>query len=145
MQIYLHLNTLRSRQNGRRFPDDIFQCIFLYENVLIWTKVSVQFIPKGPINNIPDLFQIMGWCRSGDKPLSEPMMSSFLTHICVTGPQWVNSTRVTTNPAHINPHQKLTHQIIRSMTDYIYIYVYIYMPLKTTIYYCNMPNTCFQQ
>ena len=28
--------------------------------------------------------------RSGDKPLSEPIMVSLLTHICVTRPQWVN-------------------------------------------------------
>ena len=31
----------------------------------------------------------MAWCRAGDKPLSEPMMVSLLTHICVTWPQWV--------------------------------------------------------
>ena len=29
---------------------------------------------------------------AGAKPLSEPMMVSLLTHICVTQPQWVNST-----------------------------------------------------
>ena len=29
--------------------------------------------------------------RPGDKPLSEPMMVSLLTHICVTRPRWVNS------------------------------------------------------
>ena len=28
--------------------------------------------------------------RSGDKPLSEPMMVSLMTHICVARPQWVN-------------------------------------------------------
>ena len=44
-----------------------------------------------PINNIPAVVQIMAWRRSGDKPLSEPMMISLLTHICVTRPQWVNS------------------------------------------------------
>ena len=32
----------------------------------------------------------MAWCRSGDKPLSQPMMGSLLTHICVTRPQWFN-------------------------------------------------------
>ena len=32
----------------------------------------------------------MAWRRSGDKPLSEPMMVNLLTHICVTRPQWVN-------------------------------------------------------
>ena len=31
----------------------------------------------------------MAWRRTGDKPLSEPMMVSLLTHICVTRPQWV--------------------------------------------------------
>ena len=33
--------------------------------------------------------QIMAWCRSGDKPLSEPMVVSLQTHIWVTQPQWV--------------------------------------------------------
>ena len=60
------------------------------ENVWITTKNSMKFVPKGPINNIPALVQIMAWCRPGDKPLSEPMMVSLLTHICVTRPQWVN-------------------------------------------------------
>ena len=32
----------------------------------------------------------MAWRRPGDKPLSEPVMVSLLTHICVTRPQWVN-------------------------------------------------------
>ena len=32
----------------------------------------------------------MAWHRSGDKPLSEPMMISLPTHIGVTRPQWVN-------------------------------------------------------
>ena len=31
----------------------------------------------------------MAWRRPGDKPLSEPMMVSLPTHICVTQPQWV--------------------------------------------------------
>ena len=35
------------------------------------------------------LVQIMAWRRPGDKPLSEPMMVSLLTQICVTRPQWV--------------------------------------------------------
>ena len=33
----------------------------------------------------------MAWRHSGDKPLSEPMMVSLPTHICVIRPQWVNS------------------------------------------------------
>ena len=33
----------------------------------------------------------MAWRRSGDKPLSEAMMVSLPTYICVTRPQWVNT------------------------------------------------------
>ena len=83
-------NTLRPRQNGRHFADDVLKCIFLSENVWISLKISLKFVPKGPINNIPPLVQIMAWRRQGDKPLSEPMMASLLTHICVTWLQWVN-------------------------------------------------------
>ena len=79
--------TLRPRQNGRRFTDDTFKRIFLNENVRISIKISLKFVPKGPINNNPSLVQIMAWCRSGDKPLSEPMIVSLTTHICVTRPQ----------------------------------------------------------
>ena len=81
--------TLRPRQNGHRFADDTFNSIFLNENVRISIKISLKFVPKGPINNNPVLVQIKAWRRSGDKPLSEPMMVSLLTHICVTRPQWV--------------------------------------------------------
>ena len=84
------LNTLRPRQNGRHFADDIFKRIFLYENIWIPIKISLKFVPRGSINNIPALVQIMAWRRPGDKPLSKPMMGSLLTHICVTRPQWVN-------------------------------------------------------
>ena len=87
----LHLTSLRPRQNGRHFADDIFKCIFLNENAWISLKISLKFFPKVPIDNIPALVQIMAWRRPGDKPLSEPMMVSLLTHICVTGLQWVKS------------------------------------------------------
>ena len=86
-----YINRLRPRQNGRHFADDIFKCILLNENVWIPNKISLKFVPKGLINNIPSLVQIMAWRRPGDKPLSEPMMVSSLTRICVTRPQWVKT------------------------------------------------------
>ena len=88
------VNTLRPGQNGRRFADDTFKRIFVNENFRISIKISLKFVPKGPINNNPAFVEIMACRRSGDKPLSEPMMVSLLTHICVTRPQWVN--KVTT-------------------------------------------------
>ena len=66
-----------------------FSSAFFNENVWIPIKISLKFVPKGPINNIPSLVQIMVWRRPGAKPLSEPMMVSLLMHICVTRPQWV--------------------------------------------------------
>ena len=87
------LNTLRPRQNVRRFADDTFKRIFLNENVRIPIEISLKFVPKGPINNIPALVQIMARRRPDNKPLSAPMMVSLLMHICVTRPQWVNSLR----------------------------------------------------
>ena len=93
LDIFLWFNTLRPRQIGRLFADDTFKRIFLNENVRISIKISLKFVPKGRINNIPALVLIMAWRRPGDKPLSEPMVVRSLTHICVTRPQWVNWRR----------------------------------------------------
>ena len=97
MSWHRHVNTLRPRQNGRHFPDDIFKCIFVIENVWISIKISLKFVPTGPINNIPALVQTMAWRRPGDKPLSEPMMVRSPTYICVTRPQWVKMGKVFRN------------------------------------------------
>ena len=60
-------------------------------NVFEWK--CMNSVPKCSINNIPALVQILAWHRSGPKPLSEPMMVSLPTHICVIRPQWVNTLR----------------------------------------------------
>ena len=85
------LNTLRPRQNGRRLADNIFERISLNKNIWILINISLNVVPKGQVNNIPALVQIMAWRRTGYKPLSEPMLIILLTHICVTRPQWVKS------------------------------------------------------
>ena len=90
INIYFAFNTLRQRQNGCYFPDDIFKCIFLNENVWIAIKISLKFVPKGPISNIAALVEIMASRWPGHKLFSEPMEVSLLTRICVTRPQWVN-------------------------------------------------------
>ena len=74
----------------RHFADDTFKRIFWTENVRISIKISLKFVPKGQINKISALVQMMAWRRPGDKPLSEPMMIRSPTHIYVTWPQWVN-------------------------------------------------------
>ena len=83
-------NTLRPRQNGRRFVDDTFKRIFLNDNARISLNILLKFVPKVRINNIPALVQIMAWRLPGDKPLSEAVMVRLSTHMCVARPQWVN-------------------------------------------------------
>ena len=62
-----------------------------YENIWISNKISLKFVTKSSTNNIPALVQIMFWCHPCNKILSEPMMVSLPTHICVTRPIWVNT------------------------------------------------------
>ena len=66
--ILFGFNTLRPRQNGCHSPDDNLKRISLNENVWVFIAISLKFVPRGPINNIPALVQIMAWCRSSDKP-----------------------------------------------------------------------------
>ena len=39
------------------------------KNIWMSIKISLTFVSKGPINNIPALGQIMAWRRRGDKPI----------------------------------------------------------------------------
>ena len=75
------IDVLRPGQNGRYFPDDIFKHIFKW-NILISIKISLKFIPKGPISNFPALVQRKAWRRPGDKPFSEPMKIMLIKNIC---------------------------------------------------------------
>ena len=73
------------------FQKTFANAFFFNGNVWISIEISLKFISKGQINNIPALVQIMAWRRPGDKPLSEPMMIILLTHICVARPHKINS------------------------------------------------------
>ena len=87
---------IEAETNGRHFADAIFKCIFFNENVWIPIKISLKFVPKGSIDNIPAMVQIMAWRRRGDKPLSGPMVVCLPTHICVARPQWVKEYHIDT-------------------------------------------------
>ena len=50
---------------------------FFNENIYISNKISLNYIPWGPIDNILALVQIIAWRRPGDKTLSEPMLTQF--------------------------------------------------------------------
>ena len=55
--------------------DDIFKYIFWNENESIPIQISLKFVLRNPIDNEPALVQVMAWCRTGDKPLPEAMLT----------------------------------------------------------------------
>ena len=59
------------------FQEDIFKFILMNKKFCILIRISLKFVPKGPINNIPAMGQIMAWRRSDDNPLFEPMLIEF--------------------------------------------------------------------
>ena len=69
----LFANTLRPRQNGCHFADDIFKIIFFNENCC--TLISWILVSNGPVNK---------------KPLSEQWWQCLLMNTCVTRPQCLN-------------------------------------------------------
>ena len=56
---------------------DKFKCIFSNENYIIPIRISLKFVPIGPVDNKSALAQVMAWRRTGDRPLSEPMLTQF--------------------------------------------------------------------
>ena len=51
--------------------------------IYISINISLQFVPKGPINDIPALVQIMAWRRPGDTQLSEAITDTGLNDLAI--------------------------------------------------------------
>ena len=74
---------VRSEQNGWHFEDDIFKCTFENETYCILIIFSLKFVPDGAVDNKSSFVQLMAWCRIGNKPLSEPMMTQLTNSLCL--------------------------------------------------------------
>ena len=57
---HICINLSPPGQDGCHFADDIFRCIFMNETFCILIKISLEFVPKGPINNNPSQVEIKG-------------------------------------------------------------------------------------
>ena len=57
--------------------EDIFKCIFFNENNRIPIQISMRFVLGGPIDNKAALVKVMACHRTGDKPLSQPILARF--------------------------------------------------------------------
>ena len=69
------INSSSPEQSGRRFTNDIFNCIWKVSYLI---RISLNCVPKDPIDNNPALVEKMAWRRIGDKSLSEPMLTRFI-------------------------------------------------------------------
>ena len=59
------------------------KCSFLNENVQTSNKASLKCVPWGSVGDKSSLIQVMAWCRIGNKPLPEPMMTQFIAaYVC---------------------------------------------------------------
>ena len=85
----LVFNTLRPRRYCRHFADGTFKRIFMNENVWILIMISLKFVPKVRITNIPGWVQIMAWRRRATSQYLNKWWYVLLTHICITRPQWI--------------------------------------------------------
>ena len=87
------LNTLRPRSNGCHFPDDIFKCTFLNENVWISIKIPLKFVPiHGSIQQYSSIGLDSGLAPARRQAIIGTNDGYLLTHIRVTRPQWVKQT-----------------------------------------------------
>ena len=136
-----HINSLRPRQNRCHFAD-VFKGNFLNENVWIPIKISLKFVSIGPINNIPALVQIMAWCRTGNKPLSEPMMTQF-NDACMR--QWVKGWCLSIT------HYTITHWGLNKMAAIYSPHIFKCIFVKETLFILSsleflrvwLTNTCY--
>ena len=82
---YTVFNTLRPRQDGCLFADDILKCILLNLNSWIPNKISWKYVAWRLIDNKPYMVQIMGCRRAGDNPIIWTIDGIY----CETRPRWV--------------------------------------------------------
>ena len=74
----LTLSTHLSLDKMAAISQTAFSYAFLMnEKLHILIRISLKFVPKCPIDDISALVQVMAWRQTGNKPLSEPMLSQF--------------------------------------------------------------------
>ena len=67
-----HFNSSPPGQNGSHFGR-----LFFNEHGRVQIQISLKCVPRSSIDSKAVLVQVMAWCRTGDKPLPEPMLTQF--------------------------------------------------------------------
>ena len=69
--------------------DNIFKCNFVKDNVLIWIQISLNFVPKGGVDNKLSLVQVMAWCHQATSHYLSQCWPRSVSPYDITRPQWV--------------------------------------------------------
>ena len=77
MKVEFMFNSSPPGQNGHHCVDNIFDCIFLNGKDRIQIQLSMKYVPRSQIDKKLALVQVIACCRTGNKPLPEPMMTQF--------------------------------------------------------------------
>ena len=75
-----NFNTLRRRQNGRHFPDDIFNCIFFNKKVWISIKIHWSLLPRVKLTIFQHWFR---WWLGASQATSHFLNQWWLIYWCI--------------------------------------------------------------
>ena len=84
-----------------------FANAFYWEKYMNSIKISLKFVANGPINNIPELVQIMAWHRPWDEP-------------------WLFDWKIYASVGH-NELKSRSKKLNITYIYHIYIYTYVYI------------------
>ena len=90
---YEYLNTLRPRQNGRHFADDIF-IPSLEWKCMNFALNFIEICSYGSNQQYSIIGSDNGFAPTGQQAVIWTNDGKLLTHICVTWPQWVKSLMI---------------------------------------------------
>ena len=82
-------NTLRLRQNGRHFPDEILKCIFMNEKCLFWFKFHWNLFLRVQLTIFHHWFREWLGADQATSHYLKLCWPSSLTHINGTRGRWV--------------------------------------------------------
>ena len=63
-----------------------FEMIFLNENFIILIKILLKHVGENSVDKESAMVHVMPWYSTGDKPMSEPVMTNQARHIYITQP-----------------------------------------------------------
>ena len=87
-------NTLRQTQNDQHYPEDIFKCILLNENIWIWNTISLICFLRVHLTMIQHWFRWWLGTKQATGHYLNKYWPRLIMHICVIQLQRVNAFAV---------------------------------------------------